>query len=98
MRRQALAQIERDGEGPRVGAVVAGRLVEAGKVALVRGPWVSAFLDEVAMFDGSGATHDDQVDAVSGALPLLARGRSSAASNSRARKLSQRRRVFITAE
>lgn len=29
------AQIERDGEGPRVGAVVAGRLVEAGKVALV---------------------------------------------------------------
>lgn len=51
---------------------------EAGKVALVRGPWVPAFLDEVAMFDGSGASHDDQVDTVSGALPLVARGRSSA--------------------
>jgi predicted phage terminase large subunit-like protein len=28
---------------------------ENGKVALVRGPWVSAFLDEIVQFDGSGA-------------------------------------------
>lgn len=49
---------------------------EAGKVALVRGPWVAAFLDEATMFPE--APHDDQVDSVSGALPLLARGASSA--------------------
>lgn len=51
---------------------------EGGKVALVRGAWIPAFLDEITMFDGTGATHDDQVDTVSGALPLVARGRSSA--------------------
>lgn len=49
---------------------------EAGKVKLVRGPWIPAFLDEVTMFP-AGA-HDDQVDTVSGALPLVARGASSA--------------------
>ncbi len=49
---------------------------EGGKVALVRGPWIPAFLDEVSMFP-EGA-HDDQVDTVSGALPLVARGSSSA--------------------
>jgi predicted phage terminase large subunit-like protein len=49
---------------------------EGGKVALVRGPWIPAFLDEVSMFP-EGA-HDDQVDTVSGALPLVVRGSSSA--------------------
>lgn len=39
---------------------------EAGNVMLVKGPWNEAFLDEVCSFP-SGA-HDDQVDAVSGAL------------------------------
>ncbi len=39
---------------------------EAGKVRLVRGEWVNAFLDEVCAFPL--AAHDDQVDAVSGAV------------------------------
>lgn len=42
---------------------------EARKVALLRGAWVPAFLDEVCRFP-TGA-HDDQVDAVSGAFPML---------------------------
>jgi predicted phage terminase large subunit-like protein len=42
---------------------------EAGKVALVRGAWCAEFLAEAVAFpDG----HDDQVDAVSGAVALLA--------------------------
>lgn len=51
---------------------------EGGKIALVRGAWVSAFIDEVCQFDGSGATHDDQVDTVSGGVELVKRGSSSA--------------------
>lgn len=42
---------------------------EAGRVALVRGNWVSAFLDEVVQFPSG--EHDDQVDTVSGGLSLL---------------------------
>jgi len=42
---------------------------EAGKVKIVDGPWVAAFLDEVTMFPQG--PHDDQVDSVSGAMPLL---------------------------
>jgi predicted phage terminase large subunit-like protein len=42
---------------------------EGGLVALVRGPWVAAFLDELDLFP-AGA-YDDQVDAVSGASELL---------------------------
>lgn len=42
----------------------------AGEVRLVAGPWIEAFLDELAEFpDG---THDDQVDALSGAFEFLA--------------------------
>ncbi len=44
---------------------------EAGNVLLVRGPWTGAFLDEVEAFPGGA--HDDQVDAVSGAIEVLAR-------------------------
>ena len=44
--------------------------LEGGNVVIVRGAWVSAFLDEVCSFP-SGA-HDDQVDAVSGAFEQLA--------------------------
>lgn len=40
---------------------------ELGNVLLVRGPWVNAFLDEADAFPLEGA-HDDQVDAVSGAI------------------------------
>lgn len=49
---------------------------EQGKVALVRGEWSMAFIDELCAFSGDGATHDDQVDAASGALQMLAAGRS----------------------
>lgn len=42
---------------------------EAGNVKIVGGPWLAAFLDEVELFPlGS---HDDQVDALSGALGTL---------------------------
>ncbi len=43
---------------------------EAGNVLLVRGPWIGAFLDEVEVFPGGA--HDDQVDAVCGAIEVLA--------------------------
>lgn len=51
---------------------------EGGKVSLVRGAWINAFLDEVCMFDGLGTTHDDQVDTVSGGAELVKRGSNSA--------------------
>lgn len=44
--------------------------MEGGNVVIVRGAWVSAFLDEVCSFPS--AAHDDQVDAVSGAFEQLA--------------------------
>lgn len=44
---------------------------EAGKVYLVRGPWISEFLAEVEAFPHG--QHDDQVDAVSGAVQMLAK-------------------------
>ncbi len=44
---------------------------EAGKVALVAGPWLSEFIAEAVGFAGDGTTHDDQVDAVSGAVQML---------------------------
>jgi predicted phage terminase large subunit-like protein len=43
---------------------------EAGKVALIRGDWVPAFLDEVSSFPLG--QHDDQVDTVSGGVAQLA--------------------------
>lgn len=42
---------------------------EAGKVCLVAGPWVREFIDEATAFPAG--PHDDQVDSVSGAIPLL---------------------------
>jgi len=42
---------------------------EAGNVKLVRGTWVNAFLDECELFPQG--SHDDQVDAASGALAFL---------------------------
>ncbi len=42
---------------------------EAGNVLLVQGPWIGAFLDEAEAFpDGA---HDDQIDALSGAVEML---------------------------
>lgn len=43
---------------------------EAGNVRVVRGPWTSAYLDELTTFPAG--THDDQVDASSGAFNKLA--------------------------
>lgn len=45
---------------------------EAGNVLLVRGAWIGDFLDEAESFPGGA--HDDQVDAVSGALDRLTGG------------------------
>jgi len=42
---------------------------EAGKIVLVRGPWINDFLDEVCHFPN--AAHDDQVDAVSLAVQMM---------------------------
>lgn len=42
---------------------------EAGNLKLVRGEWILTFLDEVEIFP-NGA-HDDQVDAMSGAMQIL---------------------------
>lgn len=52
----------------RINVLLAGP-AEQGRVALVRGPWLQAFLDECAEFpDGE---HDDQIDAVASALDIL---------------------------
>lgn len=55
--------------------IVAAR-AEMGEVVLVEGPWVEAFLDEISEFPEG--THDDQVDALSGAFAALAGRRTSA--------------------
>ena len=49
---------------------------EQGNVRLVRGPWCNAFLDEAEAFPQG--PHDDQVDAVSGAMRALSFARSTA--------------------
>ena len=49
-------------------------LAEEGKVYLVKGAWIDDFLDEVCRFTGKGDKHDDQVDAVSLAVRMLAKG------------------------
>lgn len=48
-------------------------LAEAQKVFLVKGPWVSTFLDEAAAFTGKKDLYDDQIDTVSGVTALLKR-------------------------
>ncbi len=44
-------------------------LAEAGKVFLVRGPWIQDFVDEICRFPNG--KHDDQIDAVSIAVSRL---------------------------
>lgn len=44
---------------------------EAGNVVLVEGSWMRAFLDEAELFPTPGV-HDDQVDALSGAVAVMA--------------------------
>lgn len=48
---------------------------EAGNVVLVEGPWIRAFLDEAELFPTPNV-HDDQVDAVAGALSVMATRRA----------------------
>lgn len=45
---------------------------EAGKVVMVRGPWIDDFLEEACLFPN--APHDDQVDAVSLAVQMIGNG------------------------
>ena len=45
---------------------------EAGNVKLVRGVWIPEYLDELEAF-GPDCSHDDQVDATSGAFAMLTR-------------------------
>lgn len=51
-------------------ASIVSSAAQAGNVALVRGPWLNDFLDEIEAFPQG--SHDDQVDAVSGAFEDLA--------------------------
>jgi len=44
---------------------------EAGKVILVDGPWIRAFMVQCATFDGTGKSHDDMVDTVSGGVKMI---------------------------
>jgi len=45
---------------------------EQGKVFLVNGAWVSKFLLQAALFDGTGKTHDDEIDGISGGVKMIA--------------------------
>jgi predicted phage terminase large subunit-like protein len=51
-------------------------LAEAGKVYIVKGGWNDDFIDEICRFTGKNDKHDDQVDAVSLAVNMLAKRRS----------------------
>lgn len=46
---------------------------QAGDITLVRGSWISDFMDEAELFPEGG--HDDQVDAVTGAFHVLTGGK-----------------------
>ena len=47
---------------------------EEGKIILVRGSWISDFIEEACRFTGNGGGHDDQIDAVSLAVEMLGAG------------------------
>lgn len=55
-------------------ARVASSAAEMGNVKLVRGRWNKAFVDELVQFPAGG--HDDQVDALSGAVGVLVEAKS----------------------
>ena len=50
---------------------------EAGKVILVRGPWIEEFLEEICSFPNG--RHDDQVDAMSLAFRMMTEGKKVSA-------------------
>ena len=80
LRRRELAGIELRGinvEGDKLSRSLAlAARAEQGKVVLVRGAWIPAFIDELTAFTGDGTTHDDQVDTASGGLLMLTETRS----------------------
>jgi len=45
---------------------------ESGHIVLISGNWIPGFLSEAEVFDGKSATYDDQIDAVSGCVQMLA--------------------------
>ncbi len=47
---------------------------EGGRIFLVKGTWISEFLDELELFPGGN--HDDQVDALAGAFEVVSRSAS----------------------
>lgn len=47
-------------------------LAADGMVYMVRGPWIRDFVSEAVAFTGHKDKHDDQIDAVSGAVKMLA--------------------------
>lgn len=73
LREPALVNVELAGITPerdKVSRALAwAHRAEQGRVALAPGPWNTTFLQEIADFPSG--THDDQVDAVSGAIALL---------------------------
>lgn len=77
-RRNVLLGYHFDGDRPSGEKPVRARpwssAAEAGNFKLVKGRWNDAFLDEAELFP-VGA-HDDQVDAVSGAVKVLSTGRA----------------------
>ena len=59
---------------------------EAGNVKLVRGAWIPSYLDELEAF-APDCSHDDQVDATSGAFAMLTRRGMSLADANRLNQL-----------
>ena len=54
-------------------AQVVAAKAEGGSLKLVRGAWLGAFVDEALSFTGDERGHDDQIDALAGAVAMLAR-------------------------
>lgn len=61
---------ERPTQSKELRAMPLASMAEAGNVRILRGEWNRAFLDELTSFPNG--THDDQVDAASGAFAKLA--------------------------
>jgi predicted phage terminase large subunit-like protein len=76
-RRNVLIGFDFDGDRPTGGKSERARplasAAEAGNVYIVKGQWHPVFLDEISLFPN--VPHDDQVDAVSGAVGFLAFGK-----------------------
>lgn len=67
---------------------------EHGNIKLVRGQWITQFLDEAEIFP-RGA-HDDQIDAVSGAFEILSEGKGGIAMGFGSIRTSVRQKLIST--